>query len=120
MTMNNNISFDTDNSKYKSRSVLGSPQVPGITKFLLNKKLVKNEKQANMFMIVIAILSILLSTYVFAVHVFEIRLFEKKLELTPEQVQKIDQAKARRERVRQQQGINTNNNTNNNEKNQTQ
>ena len=42
MTIDNNISFDTDNSSFKSRVILGAPQVPGITKFLINKKWVKD------------------------------------------------------------------------------
>ncbi len=46
MSTENNITFESDKFKYKSRVILGQTQVPGMTKFLLGKGIVKNEKQA--------------------------------------------------------------------------
>lgn len=44
--MSADISFDENQYKLKSRSILGQPQVPGIINFMLRKNIVKNEKQA--------------------------------------------------------------------------
>ncbi len=44
--MSTDISFDENQYKLKSRSILGQPQVPGVINFMLRTKIVKNEKQA--------------------------------------------------------------------------
>ena len=90
---NNNISFD-DNLKFKSRTIFGQSQTPGMTRFLMKKGIVKNEKQATIFMFTTSIIFFLLSIYVFIVYVFDIQLFNKTT-VTPEQIQ------ANRERMEQ-------------------
>lgn len=40
------ITFN-DNNNYKSKSILSTSQTPGMAKFLINKGIVKNEKQAR-------------------------------------------------------------------------
>lgn len=108
MSIENNISFDTDNTRFKSRTILGSPQTPGMTKFLINKGLVKDEKQANSLMIIITILFLLAAVYVFAKYVFEVNLFNKQPELTQEQIQRREEITERLEQLRQQRSNNTN------------
>ncbi len=56
--MSTEISFDEDKYKIKSRVVLGKPQVPFMIRFLVNKKIVKNEKTAVILMIVLFLISI--------------------------------------------------------------
>jgi len=107
MSIENNISFD-DNLNFKSRSILGSPQTPGMTKFLINKGLVKNEKQANSLMIIITILFLLVAVYVFAKYVFEVDVFNKTPEPTLEQMQMREEAEQRFEQLKQQRSNNTN------------
>jgi len=95
MNINENIRFDNDSSAFKSRTILGASQTPGMTKFLMKRGIVKNEKQATVFMISISTLFFLLSLYVFIVYVFDIRLFNKQPTMTPEQIQ------ANKERMQQ-------------------
>ena len=107
MPTENNISFD-DNLNFKSRTILSSPQTQGMTKFLINKGLVKDEKQANSILVIITILFLLAAIYIFAAYVFEVNLFNKQPELTEEQIQTIEEAKVRFEQLNQQRSNNTN------------
>lgn len=59
----NNLTFESDKFKYKSRTILSTPQVPGMTKFLMNKGIVKNERQAIILMFAITIIFSGLSIY---------------------------------------------------------
>lgn len=105
MSVDNNISFDEDNSNFKSRVILGAPQIPGVTKFLLHKKWVKDERQATNLMVILTILFLLISAYIFAAHVFDIKFFGAKSTITPEQIQ------ANKERMEMLRNRNIDNNT---------
>jgi hypothetical protein len=41
------IQFDTDQVQYKSRSVLGQAQIPGMAAWLMKKGIIKEEAQAG-------------------------------------------------------------------------
>ena len=47
MSTENNITFENDNFKYKSRVIFGQSEVPKMARFLIGKGIVKNEKQAQ-------------------------------------------------------------------------
>lgn len=64
MNTGENISFDDNNFKFKSRSIFGSSEIPGMTKFLVGKGLVKNETQAMYFMIILIIIFVCTSMYI--------------------------------------------------------
>lgn len=61
MSTENNVTFEDSKFKIKSRTILGKPEVPGLIKFLVNKKIVKNEKQAMLVMLISFILIIIIS-----------------------------------------------------------
>lgn len=103
MSNENNISFESDSIRYRSRSILGVPQVPKMTKFLMGKGVVKNEKQAQIALLSIAVLSLLLSTYVFASFVFDVQLFNQTPKLTEEQIQLREETAERFNKIREQQ-----------------
>ena len=54
---------DNNNFKYKSRVILGQAEVPKMTKFLMSKGIVKNEKQATGILFLITLLCFSLSIY---------------------------------------------------------
>ena len=91
------ISFEDNSFKFKSRTILSESTVPGLTRFLLKKGIVKNEKQANIFMICMSIIFFCLAVYVFASYVFGYRFYIKKdvqinyehLEMTKDYIQQI-------------------------------
>lgn len=60
------LQFEENNFQYKSRTILGDPQVPKVIKFLLGNKIVKNEKQAQALLLAVVIISVLLAIYFFA------------------------------------------------------
>jgi Flp pilus assembly protein protease CpaA len=51
------VQFEEDNLNYKSRSILGLPQQPGMVRFLIKKGIAKTEKQAFYFLVATAIIS---------------------------------------------------------------
>ncbi len=63
MSTKNNISFDDSKFKIKSRVVLGQEETPKIIKFLVNKKIVKTEKQALIFLLILLIIALSLSVF---------------------------------------------------------
>ena len=92
------ISFEDNSFKFKSRTILSESTVPGLTRFLLKKGIVKNEKQANIFMIFMSIVFFCLAVYVFAFYVFDVRIsnnindseaMKEKIQLNKERVQKL-------------------------------
>lgn len=64
MSTENNITFEDSKFKIKSRAIFGRPEVPNIIKFLVNKKIVKNEKQAAVFMFILLIAMIISSVLI--------------------------------------------------------
>ena len=98
-----------NNSDYKSRSILSTSQTPGMAKFLINKGIVKNEKQARGILLTITTISLLASIYIFATFVFDIQIFNRTPQLTEEQIQ---QNRERLERLRQERRNTTNTTTN--------
>ncbi len=108
MSTENNITFESDKFKYKSRVILGQTQVPGMTKFLLGMGIVKNEKQANTLLLSLALISLLLSIYVFAIFVFDVQLFNSTPVQTPEQIKLREEARERFNKIREQRQNTTN------------
>ena len=72
--MTNDITFDENKYKIKSRTILGQAEVPGMTRFLLRKGIVKGEKGAHVFLLGIASLFFAVAIYVFAVFVFDVEI----------------------------------------------
>jgi hypothetical protein len=105
MSNENNLTFENDTFKYKSRVILGQAEVPKMTKFLMSKGIAKSEKTANILLLSITTLSLLLSIYVFAVFVFDVQLFNT----TPEQLQLREEARERFNQIREKRQNNTNN-----------
>ena len=63
--MSTEITFnDNNNFKYKSRTVLGTAQVPGMTKFLISKGIVKSEGQATNLIMILIIIFMSTSIYI--------------------------------------------------------
>ncbi len=71
MSTENNITFESDKFKYKSRVILGQTQVPGMTKFLLGKGIVKNEKQAMSILSITTVLFLGLSIFIIYTNFFK-------------------------------------------------
>ncbi len=70
-----NITFDNDtNYKFKSRAVFGQAEVPGMTRFLLRKGIVKSEKMATNVLAACTILFLMAAAWVMAVFVFDIQI----------------------------------------------
>ena len=105
MSTENNISFENDNFKYKSRVILGQAEVPKMTRFLIGKGVVKNEQSANVVLTTVTVISLLLSVLIFIVFVFDVNLSQK-----PEINQEAPVSKDRVEKLRQQRNSNLNNN----------
>lgn len=61
--MSTQITFDDSKYKIRSRSLLGTSEVPTIIKFLVNKKIVKNENQAVATILCIVVLLIGVSAF---------------------------------------------------------
>lgn len=66
MSTENNISFDDNKFKIKSRVIFGAPEVPSIIKIMVKKGLVKNENQAIRLILILIIL--LFGTSVFLIN----------------------------------------------------
>lgn len=94
--MSTDISFDENKYKIKSRTILGESQVPGMTKFLLDKGIVKSEKTAHTFLTTISLLFFISAIYVFSVFVFDFNTGNKQT-LTPEQVQEREKIRTQRQ-----------------------
>jgi hypothetical protein len=62
--MDNNISFDEDKYKIRSRSILGMPQTPKMISFLVGKKIVKSERHAMTLLLIITGLSVVATMYI--------------------------------------------------------
>lgn len=107
---------DNNNLKYKSRVILGQSEVPKMTKFLIGKGIVKNEKSAQNLLLWVTVSFLLASVYVFAIYVFDVQMFNptpvQTLEQTPEQIQRIKERRERVERLRQERLNNTTNTQN--------
>lgn len=84
--MSTEISFDENQYKIKSRSILGASQVPAMTKFLLNKHIVKTEKSAHALLLGLTGVFFLAAVYFFAVFVFEVNLGGSNDSLKKEQI----------------------------------
>ena len=54
---------DNNNFKYKSRVILGQAEVPKMTRFLMSKGIVKDEKQATGILFLITLLSFSFTVY---------------------------------------------------------
>lgn len=106
MLTQNNISFDENKYQIKSRAILGQYEVPGMTKFLLKKGIIKTKKTAHTFLITFTILFLITSIYVFAAFVFDI-----KLKTSTTSTEQIKLREERLQNVKKQ--ININNTKNN-------
>ncbi len=71
MSTENNLTFEGDQFKYKSRVILGQSEVPKMTRFLMSKGIVKNEKQATTVLFLITLISFSLSGYIIYSNFFE-------------------------------------------------
>lgn len=62
-----NIEFEEDNNEFhiKSRKILGEPETPSMTKALLKTGIVKNEKQALIVLILLAVSMIGAAIFIF-------------------------------------------------------
>lgn len=109
INMSTEISFDENQYKIKSRSILGASQVPAMTKFLLNKHIVKTEKSAHALLLGLTGIFFLAAVYVFAVFVFEVEIGDEAPKLTPEQLQIIQEKKERLQKIKIQNQNNINN-----------
>ncbi len=87
------ISFEDNSFKFKSRTILSESTVPGLTRFLLKKGIVKNEKQANIFMIFMSIIFFLAAGFVFIVFVLGIndnnRVTKEQIEINRERLKDV-------------------------------
>ena len=62
-----NIEFETDqeiSSQFKSRTVLGRPQVPGMAAWLMKKGIIKDESQAGGVLVGIVLFNIVVTIVV--------------------------------------------------------
>lgn len=59
------ITFEESKFKIKSRRILGELEVPTMIRLLVNKRIVKNEKQAISLMLIFVILLILTTIFFF-------------------------------------------------------
>lgn len=75
---------DNNNFKYKSRVILGQSEVPKMTKFLIGKGIVKNEKSAQNLLLWVTVSFLLASVYVFAIYVFDVQIGQTNV-ITEEQ-----------------------------------
>ena len=70
MSTENNLTFEGDQFKYKSRVIFGQAEVPKMTRFLIGKGLVKNEKQATTIMFTVTILLFIASFVLIYINFF--------------------------------------------------
>ena len=61
--MSTEITFDDSKFKIRSAVVPGTPEVPAIIRFLIVKKLVKNENQATAIILSLVVLLICVTVY---------------------------------------------------------
>ena len=109
MSTENDLTFDENKYKIKSRVILGQAEVPGMAKFLLRKGMVKSEGAANSILVGLIIISLSIAAYVFAIFVFDVKLFDNTPVQTQEQIQS---DKERMLQISQQIKNNTNNTQN--------
>lgn len=70
MTEDNDVQFEEDfpqqdrQFKIRSRKILGQPTTPSIISFMLNKRIVKNEKQATIIILIIIAIFLSLSVWI--------------------------------------------------------
>jgi hypothetical protein len=102
MSNENNLTFENNVFRYKSRIILGESRVPGITKFLLGKGIVKTEKTANTLLLFVTAISLMAAIYVFTVFVLDVQLFNRTLVQTPEQIQQREESRERFNKIREQ------------------
>jgi hypothetical protein len=67
-----NIEFDTDQTQaqYRSRSVLGQPQVPSMAAWFMKKGIIKDESKARSVLVGIVIFNFLLMGFLLYYFVF--------------------------------------------------
>ncbi|MFA6297334.1 MAG: hypothetical protein WC629_02110 [Candidatus Paceibacterota bacterium] len=65
--------LEFEEEQYKSRDILNKGKTPKMVSFLIKKGIVKDEKQANVFLVIISIIFLLVSIFIFAYFVFGIR-----------------------------------------------
>ncbi len=87
MITENNITFDEDKYKIKSRSIFGQAEVPKMILFLTNKGIVKTESQAKAVLLGLTTCFFVASIVVFAVFVLDVRIGGQSGGITPEQLQ---------------------------------
>jgi hypothetical protein len=87
MSNENNITFENDSVRYRSRSILGVPQVPKMVTFLTNKGLVKNERQAKAVLLGMTACFFVASIVVFMVFVLEVDINGGRGQTTVEEMQ---------------------------------
>jgi hypothetical protein len=66
MSTENNFSLDESSFKIKSRVILGQPVTPAIIKTLVNKKIVKNERQAAVLLTSVFSVLVIVTYFLFA------------------------------------------------------
>ena len=59
------IQFDTDQVQYRSRTVLGQAQVPGMAAWLVKKGVIKDEAQAGKVLVALAIFNLVVAALIF-------------------------------------------------------
>ncbi len=64
-TSASSITFDESKFKIKSRRILGELEVPTMIKLLVNKRIVKNEKQAISLMLIFVVVLIIATIFFF-------------------------------------------------------
>lgn len=59
------VQFNESNkNQFQSKKVLGLPETPKMIRFLINKKIIKNEKTAGIFLLIIILVSFLSAVYI--------------------------------------------------------
>lgn len=59
------LQFDESKFKLRSRAILGEPQIPGMIRFLVGRRIVKTETQAITVLLIVAVLIIVASVFIF-------------------------------------------------------
>lgn len=62
---NTGLEFDDSQFKLRSRRILGAPEVPTMIKFLVTKKIVKNESQAVLILLILCAVLIAATYFIF-------------------------------------------------------
>ena len=72
--MSDQVKFDTDQqstiSQFKSRTVLGQPEVPGMSAWLMKKGIIKDEGKAGGILVAIVLFNFCLAAFLIYYFVF--------------------------------------------------